>query len=524
MELKELKNLIRDPALFWLGITLLVWWIGLGGSDLYLLPALIFLLIYIYRIWKNKPFYIPNNLTKNILWEKWLIIIFLVHIALFLAITILKYYSFSWNVWDVGSYSNMLYNISQGRFYSSYLGTHNWGDHFSPSMSPLALFYLWLPSTHWVTLAKTVAYLSVPLLIQKICKESFQNKEQVWSVTAILGTAWMLFYAPALNSLYFEFQPSSLAPPFILYAFLCFQRKLWLRFWFTMIVILGLKENLGAVWIGFGFYMVLATPQKKVGLFLITGGIIAVYMIIFKVMPYYRNYQDSWSMVLGPFQNISEKLIYLFKILIPFGFLPLIFWRFGIIAGPAIGVNLLSGAGRPQMYSTIYHYGDIPSTLLMIAMILSFSSLSMQKIELLKEKKMILWISVVWMACLISLMPSSPLRVLFAAIPNQYHWEIHQELIEFDKLSKDDSIAVQTSLGPQFNRTNISAITQDRNGNCTPLHKERLMTDTKYLVFAKSLNHYLIDDLEECISMIRNSSDYKMLDGFRHLDIFIKSK
>ena len=111
-------------------------------------------------------------------------------------------------------------------------------------------------------------------------------------------------------------------------------------------------------------------------------------------------------------------------ILIPFGFLPLIFWRFGIIAGPAIGVNLLSGADRSGMYSTIYHYDDIPSTLLMIAMILSFSSLSMHKIELLKQRKMIWWISAVWMSFLISLMPSSPLRVLFAAIPNQSHWEI----------------------------------------------------------------------------------------------------
>ena len=54
--------------------------------------------------------------------------------------------------------------------------------------------------------------------------------------------------------------------------------------------------------------------EKKMGLFLISGGVIAVYMIIFKVMPYYRNYQDSWSMVLGPFQNIPGKLKYLFNI------------------------------------------------------------------------------------------------------------------------------------------------------------------------------------------------------------------
>jgi len=522
MELKVLKNLYHYPALFWLGITFLVWWTGLGGRDLYLFPSLIFLLIYVYRIWKNKPFNIHINLTKSIFWERWLIVIFLIHIAFFLAITILKYYSFSWNVWDVGNFSNKIYNIAHGRFYSSYLGAHDWADHFNPSMSPLALLYLLVPSTNWVTLAKTIAYVSVPPLTYLICRELFDNKEKAWLVTVILALAWMLIYAPALNSLYFEFQPSSLAPPFILYSFLCFLRKRWLIFWLLMFLLLGFKEHLGAVWIGFGLYMVLATPQKKMGLLLIAGGVIAIYMIIFKVMPYYRNYEDSWSMVLGPFQDIPEKLVYLFKILIPFGFLPLIFWRFGIIAGPAIGVNLLSGAARPQMYSTSFHYDDIPSTLLMIAMILSFSSLSMKKIEILKQRKMVWWISAAWLSLLISLMPSSPLRVLFAAIPNQSHWEIRQELIEFDQFSKGEPIAVQTSLGPQFNRTNILAITQDSIGNCAPMRRDPLVAEAKYLVFAKSLNHYLIENLEQCLNKINMSKDYEILNEYQNLQIYRK--
>ena len=121
-------------------------------------------------------------------------------------------------------------------------------------------------------------------------------------------------------------------------------------------------------------------------------------------------------------------------------------------------------------------------------------------------------------------MPSSPLRLLYAAIPSQSHLEIRQELIKFDKLSKEDFIAVQTSLGPQLHRTNISAITQDKNGKCAPMRRNKLMAGTKYLVFAKSLNHYLIDDIEECVSMIRSSSDYNIIHGFRYLDIFKKSK
>ena len=70
----------------------------------------------------------------------------------------------------------------------------------------------------------------------------------------------------------------------------------------------------------------------------------------------------------------------------------------------------------------------------------------------------------------------------------------------------------------------ISAIIQDKNGECAPMRRSQLMTDTKYFIFAKSLNHYLIDDLEECVRNFRMSSDYKMLQGFRHLDIFQKTK
>jgi len=519
MKLSVSSEIPQNPVFLWLWVTLLVWWSGLAGRDFFMVPALIFVCIYFYQTLNKQPSIITTKWNNSIYTKRWLIPLFLVHVVLIITITILKYYSFRWNVWDVGSYSNMLYNISQGSFYSSYLGTHNWGDHFSPSMSPLALFYLLLPSTHWLTLAKTVAYLSVPLLIQKICKESFQNKDQAWSVTVIIGAAWMLFYAPALNSLYYEFQPSALAPPFILYAFLCFKRKLWLRFWFTMILILGFKENLGAVWIGFGCFMVLATPNKKMGYFLICGGIISIYLIMFYVMPYFRNFEESWSMPFGPFQDIPGKLIYLLKILIPLGFLPLIFWRFGIIASPAIGVNLLSS--NPKMYSTSYHYDDIPSTLLVVAMVLIVSSGSL-KLRFWKGKRAWQGLLAGWIVCVLSLLPPSPMRELYASIPDNLHRVIRKELIEFDQFSKGDPIAVQTSLGPQFNRTNILAITQDSNGNCAPMQRDLSVTETKYLVFAKSLNHYLIEDLEQCLKKLNLSKDYEIINEYQNLQIYKK--
>ena len=517
MKLRNSAIFLHNPAYLWLWITLLVWWSGLAGRDFYLIPALIFIGICSYHIFKKKELIISTKWITSTSGQRWIIFIFFLHVVLFLVITILKYYSFRWNVWDVGNYSNKLYNISQGRFYSSYLGSHNWADHFTPSMSPLAILYLWIPSTHWVTLAKTIAFLSVPPLIFQICRESFQEKEQAWIVTFILGAAWMLFYAPALNSYYYEFQPSALAPPFILYAFLCFQRKQWFVFWIVMIVLLGFKEHLGAVWIGFGCYMVLTTPFKKTGFFLIVAGIIAIYLIMFQVMPFFRNYEASWSMVIGPFQDIQAKLIYLFKILIPFAFLPVIHWRFGIMAGPAIGVNLISA--NTGMYSTSYHYDDMSATLLILTMILILSSKN-NMFEPWKKKKDRQWLIVVWGVCILSLLPSSPMRELYAAIPKQSHWDYRNELLKFDQFSQGESIAVQTALGAHFNRTGIMAVTDDINGNCAPMRHDLKVKKPKYLVFANKLNHYLINDLEQCLKSMNLSNDFEKLTEYQHLQIY----
>ena len=509
----------QNLTLSWLAITLLVWWIGIAGRDFFLLPALIFIGIYSYRLWKKQAFKISTKWINSSSGKRWLISLFLVHVLLYLAITLLKYYSFRWNVWDVGNFSNKLYNISQGSFYSSYLGSHDWADHFSPSMSPLALLYLLTPSTHWVTLAKAAAYLSVPLLIFKICREAFQSKEQAWSTTVILGLAWLLFYAPAINSFYYEFQSSALAPPFILYAFLNFQRKQWLRFWLSMIILLGFREHLGAVWIGFGCYMVLVTTNKKTGLFLIVAGIVAIYLIMFQVMPYFRNYEESWSMVIGPFQDIPEKLLYIFKILIPLSFFPVLFWRTGILAGPAIGVNLLSA--NPSMYSTSYHYDDLSATLLMIVMILIISE-KFDKFKSWQNSSSGQWFILFWLVCVVTLLPSSPMRELYAAIPNQYHWETRKEILMFDQRSRGEAISVQTSLGPHFNRTDILAITDDINGNCVPLRRDLKAHKPKYLVFAKSLNHYLIEDMKICLKRLGQSKGYKIIPGYRHLTVYKK--
>ena len=326
-------------GLNWFILGLLVWWSGLGGRDLYLAPVLAGILIMAYNVLRANSFKnIFGNSETIKAWAShrkllWLLVLQ----GIVLTVTaVFKLYSFQWNIWDVGIYSDIIFNTSKGNFYSSYNLAHNWGDHFTPSMSVLSIFYWIYPSSHWMTLSKVLALIVSPILIWKICENVFTEKKQVYYVGLTLSLFWLFFYAPIVNSSYFAFHPSSLAAPAILYSFLCLQKKEWWKLILIFIFLIGLKEHLASVLIGFGLYMIINTQQKKSGFILVILGISTIVVIMWVIMPYYRNYAPAWTAGnvenISLFTDVSGKLIYFSKLLIPFGFLPLIYWKYGIIS------------------------------------------------------------------------------------------------------------------------------------------------------------------------------------------------
>jgi hypothetical protein len=112
------------------------------------------------------------------------------------------------------------------------------------------------------------------------------------------------------------------------------------------------------------------------------------------------------------------------------------------------------------------------------------------------------------------------MRELYAAIPKQLHWDYRNELLKFDQFSQGESIAVQTALGAHFNRTGIMAVTDDISGNCAPMRHDLKVNKPKYLVFANKLNHYLINDLEQCLKRMNLSNDFEKLTEYKHLQIY----
>ena len=508
--LKNFKERPWKDSFFWLWVSLIVWMLGIGGSDLYALPALIGLIILFREIIINDsplPFFstsVNHTLVK---------ILYFLLILIVLAKTLLSLYSFRWNIFDVGSYSSVVFNFSKGLNFNSFLQISATADHFTPSLALFAPLYWIVATVHWLTFAKALSYLSVPLVVYYWLKDKTESNIQ-FALSCLFGLWMLMLYKPAVRSSFFEFSPSSLAPPFIILSFLLMEKRRWLFFSLTMLFLIGLKEHMGVILIGFGLFGI-AQRNFRSGFILAGIGLLVIYLMIFHVMPYFRDYQAFGNTQIAPLHDIRGKAIYLVKMLWPLGFLPLFFWRYGILAAPAIGVNLLSG--RPGMYSTGFHYDDVSSTLLLMAC----SLLLIEKHSVVGDwfgKKWVKGVFIIWLVGFMTLLPASPSRKLRYALPKSTHLNLLEDIWNFEKKWPNSSLAVQSTIGPHLHRTDMTIMTQQSSGECVPPEVNGLPVDI--ILLSPDVGHYMINDFEKCIESLEANPLYNRTKSFQHLFVY----
>jgi uncharacterized membrane protein len=281
-----------------------------------------------------------------------------------------------------------------------------------------------------------------------------------------------------------------------------------------MLFILGLKEHMGVILIGFGLYCI-SQNNYRTGLIIAVLGFLITYLMIFHIMPFFRDYQAFGNTQIAPFRDLPGKAYYLIKLLWPLGFLPLVFWRYGILALPAIGVNLLSG--RPGMYSTGFHYDDISSTLLLM----SCALIIIEKRIIIADwlgKKWLKGVLIFWIVGVLAQLPESPSRKLRHAVPNSSHLNLLEEIWSFDKRHPNDSLAVQSTIGPHIHRHNITNMTQQHTGECSPPKIDG--SSVKYILLSPDVGHFMINDIEKCIKFLEDHPRYIRKNNFQHLVVY----
>jgi len=252
-------------------------------------------------------------------------------------------------------------------------------DHFYPNLLLLLPLFEIKPSVLWLSGTKIAAYLITAILLIKTGR--LIGLPYHWSYAAPII---FLLHEYTINTLLFEFQPSSLALPFIVLSFnLAIQQKYKLML-ISLLIILGFKEHLSIIWICVGLFTIVQNRHKNWGYFLISGGFFWGIVTFFVIMPYLSGGIESLhSNRFDPSALLDNKIKFIFLSFLSVGLLPLFYPKTLLFIIPAFGISLISN--QINMVSFNFHYHDIAMPILFVGVIFGLKKIYDNKHCILRD-------------------------------------------------------------------------------------------------------------------------------------------
>lgn len=429
-----------------------------------------------------------------------------------------EYFSISYNMHDTGNFAHVIFNVSSGRgFYSYTLQIPAWTDHFTPN---LALFVplFWLKTTIlWLPFVRWIAYLSCLPILWEISKFYLHDKRYRYLVLFL----WLINY-PLLKVLTFEFQPSSIALPFLLLAFYLYLKKYYLLFTLNLFWLLGFKEHMALSWLSIGTWLFFFEKEKKLGAFITIGGLIAGLLIVYVLMPYLSGGIPTHHLgKFGPFELIPQKIIFIFLILLSVGFLPFLNFKTLLFLFPAFGISLVSKVH--SMVTINYHYHDLPITIVFMAVIIALSEWEKRNgwFFLISNQRQKIAI-IVALSGIVLHNHHYPGRYIRIEWPTVADSETMSEIRRFKKeIKPDKTLWSLDSLGVYF--IDLPYLRNIRDDINVPLQEKK----EHYILLADHVNHWPLDqkyaESKQKIENLCRKGQYEKLSGFYRLQIY-KSK
>ena len=280
-------------------------------------------------------------------------------------IIFLDYYSIGYSNFDTGIYANQVSIFNQtGEYYSSILAMPALGEHFTPNLLLFSPLLSILNSFLWFPILKLISFLVCPFILLHFGKNVLGTNTPLVYLAPIL----FCFHRYLQSTLAMEFQPSGLALPFILMAFVFAYRNQILALTGTLIFLLGFKEHLPLIWVSVGLYLSFQLRKPRDGFVISSLGIIAGIIIYTVIMPYFANgLPNSHGSRFEPLALWDSKLLLIFKALLSVGFVPLFAYKTLPALIAAFGIALISN--DPLMVTFGYHYQDIGLAVLFVCFI-----------------------------------------------------------------------------------------------------------------------------------------------------------
>lgn len=376
--------------------------VSIFSRIIFILSELIFLtiVVVINRI-ENNYFEKIISLIKKYKYETLLIISSFTYFIYYTLASFLRYNNFFTGRFDLGNMDQTVWNTINGRIFQftdpngteiiSRLAFH--ADFILILLSPL---YLLWSNPKMLLITQSLILSLGAVFIFLIGNYLLKDKR----LSYVLSFAYLINPALGYTNLY-DFHPVTLATTFLLASFYFILKKNY-KFFIIFALLSGLtKEHVWGIVALLGIYIIFSNLKEhefkiKIDRILIIGIITILtstymfYFLIWNAIPaqyggnhfalsYYSEFGNSASEVaknilLNPLKTIStalspDRLKYLFDILSPVGFLPLLSPLIVILSAPDLAVNLLSN--NEQLHQIYYQYTSTTTPFLFIASIYS---------------------------------------------------------------------------------------------------------------------------------------------------------
>jgi len=308
-----------------------------------------------------------------------------------------KFDSFQAPAFDLGIYDQGLWLLSRFKEpFVTVLGLNLFADHTSLILVLFIPLYWIFPHAGTLLVVQALVLAAGAIPVYLLAKMVLRH---VW-VALIPAAAYLL--TPALGWLNLEnFHPDSLEVPLLLFALYFIARSRWRPYLAMVILLLMVKEDVPLVLIPLGIY-VAVRHHRAMGLATIWLSVVWLVVAIGIIQPALSGAAagglDSWRIPFGgvgglfatlfkrPWEVLGymftpEKVKYLFQLLTPVLFLPLLTWRTAVLV-PIVAFNLIS----TFWYQTNlqYHY-----TSLIIPVLCGAALLALQRFGRLQTRRVL---------------------------------------------------------------------------------------------------------------------------------------
>jgi uncharacterized membrane protein len=334
-----------------------------------------------------------------------IVLLFALAYILFIgSISILKHYQFQTQTWDMGIYTQVIWNTTQGRLMQTTVGfdPSHLGVHFTPLWLALVPIYAAIPSPYVLLFLQTLI-LALGVWPLYLLTKKLLNKK----IAFVFSVAYLL--SPSLHAInLFDIHPIAPLVPLLITSIYFIETKN--RLWASLFLVLCALVQEDAILVVFfvGLFTILKsgepygfkiftkewwTPERRFGLVTMILSFVYFFLVTKVFMPAFGGgllRLDRYAELGGSFSGIIKttlqnpdilfgiiltkvKLQYILWLLFPVLFLPLFSWRALLLLVPGLLENLLTQ--YHTQFSGFYQYDAMLVGSIFVAAVYGLSNL-----------------------------------------------------------------------------------------------------------------------------------------------------